>query len=472
MMLASCAWVSDKAIIPALAAEPYHSDQIGNAAPPFEAAFLGDRTPQFGIAISGGGVRSSLYMFGAFKALYDAGKLDEADYISSVSGGSYLSYWLYTTQAAAWEQGLTSEKFGRPQFHDAIFDEILCDRVANANFVSFRRMARNATRARRLYSSRIGYVFGQADGGEQSPDGDRFLHELAPLIRQGGWPLPILNGTMYDPEGGGWHEGLVELTPLGSRLGKDANPWSEDRKLEMRVATAASGAAWATLLHRGVLATPAREVRVHDGGGSENLGAIALIRRGVPRILAIDAEFDADYGFGAYDNMKKRLPYWGATIEIPEIEGHLATGAKRSTDQSHFSGLVYTGLRDRSRNRVLEFDYVKMSLPPELKTRLDNARETAAQEPLYDSFMEASTYGDDEQIQCQTASTGDDREAFFTYAVATYENFWNNTKRVRKLGISSFPQYSTADQSFYSDQAMAFIGLGYLQMRDYLTASE
>ena len=50
----------------------------------------------WGLALSGGGLRSAAFSIGAMKALYDLGLLDDIDVISSVSGGGYASFWLYS----------------------------------------------------------------------------------------------------------------------------------------------------------------------------------------------------------------------------------------------------------------------------------------------------------------------------------------------------------------------------------------
>src|SRR5688500_17034163 len=50
----------------------------------------------WGLALSGGGLRSAAFSSGAMKALYDLNILDDVDVISSVSGGGYASYWLYS----------------------------------------------------------------------------------------------------------------------------------------------------------------------------------------------------------------------------------------------------------------------------------------------------------------------------------------------------------------------------------------
>jgi hypothetical protein len=47
-----------------------------------------------GLALSGGGIRSATFNLGAIQALRDSDVFDQVDYLSSVSGGSYLAGWL------------------------------------------------------------------------------------------------------------------------------------------------------------------------------------------------------------------------------------------------------------------------------------------------------------------------------------------------------------------------------------------
>ncbi|MEJ8859198.1 patatin-like phospholipase family protein [Variovorax robiniae] len=56
----------------------------------------GDRRPALGIALSGGGSKASAFGVGVLAGLADHGMLDTADYISSVSGGSYAAYFYYS----------------------------------------------------------------------------------------------------------------------------------------------------------------------------------------------------------------------------------------------------------------------------------------------------------------------------------------------------------------------------------------
>ena len=52
------------------------------------------RTFDVGLALSGGGIRSSTFALGVLQGLAKSGVLREIDYISSVSGGGYIASWL------------------------------------------------------------------------------------------------------------------------------------------------------------------------------------------------------------------------------------------------------------------------------------------------------------------------------------------------------------------------------------------
>ena len=52
------------------------------------------KKPSVGVALSGGGVRSSTQSLGAFQALREEGLDKEIDYLSTVSGGGYFgTFW-------------------------------------------------------------------------------------------------------------------------------------------------------------------------------------------------------------------------------------------------------------------------------------------------------------------------------------------------------------------------------------------
>lgn len=62
---------------------------------PFLAATRARDTPRFGVALSGGGSKAAAFAMGVLAGVADKQMLQEVDFISSVSGGSYAAYFLY-----------------------------------------------------------------------------------------------------------------------------------------------------------------------------------------------------------------------------------------------------------------------------------------------------------------------------------------------------------------------------------------
>ena len=56
------------------------------------------RTPEVGLAVSGGGIRSATFALGLLQALQRLGLFRTIDYLSTVSGGGYAGAWLYALQ--------------------------------------------------------------------------------------------------------------------------------------------------------------------------------------------------------------------------------------------------------------------------------------------------------------------------------------------------------------------------------------
>ncbi len=48
-----------------------------------------------GLAFSGGGIRSATFNLGVLQALAELGLLHRFDYLSTVSGGGYIGFWLH-----------------------------------------------------------------------------------------------------------------------------------------------------------------------------------------------------------------------------------------------------------------------------------------------------------------------------------------------------------------------------------------
>lgn len=90
---------SDEEKLDAELAEPQRFDprplaelyeQIGE----HHATDLGKKQPLSALCFSGGGIRSATFNLGVLQALARIGLLDRFDYLSSVSGGGYISAWL------------------------------------------------------------------------------------------------------------------------------------------------------------------------------------------------------------------------------------------------------------------------------------------------------------------------------------------------------------------------------------------
>lgn len=74
--------------------------------------------PKFGLALSGGGMRSASFSMGVLEALQAAeGTLQSVDVISSVSGGAYTASWYVTHRAAGVDPAALFAHDGKYQQH-------------------------------------------------------------------------------------------------------------------------------------------------------------------------------------------------------------------------------------------------------------------------------------------------------------------------------------------------------------------
>lgn len=434
-----------------------------------ESTLFGSSPPELGVALSGGGLRAAFYATGALAALHEKGVLQRTRLISTVSGGGYAGYYIYSSQVAA------DRKVGhRLPFGDAVFSPptlpvTLCHLVTNANFVSLPSMLGAALTGRsvQIYDRRIGEVFGAADTGLTMP-------QTGALAREG-YPYLIVNATVSRSMASDWSDGLYEFTGSGTRgAGRGEAAWSSSdaNPVTYRQAVGISGAAFAPFLKQTIAEPPGSEsgvVTLYDGGASENLGAIALIRRAVSEIVIVDAEHDPKYAFDAYLNLKRRLPKWGADIVIRGIEDHLASKSRKSPEASYFSGEAI-GQRADGSKFTSRIHYLKMSLGAGYRDRLHAKWKDDEEGPQsWRDFNAGRMASYTSPVGC--AGMGGrplDLATLSEYAVDRYGSWWNGMWQSKMLGgfmALGFPQYSTADQSMYVDQAPAFVGLGYLQAR-------
>lgn len=86
-----------------------------------DEGWFGDARNRFGIALSGGGLRAATMAGGFLEALNRFGLLEDADYLSSVSGGGYLAgyvhgtLWSDTGQRNAFRRLFSKEDYSRLQ---------------------------------------------------------------------------------------------------------------------------------------------------------------------------------------------------------------------------------------------------------------------------------------------------------------------------------------------------------------------
>ena len=356
---------------------------------------LPEQSPQWGLALSGGGLRSALFSIGAMKALYDNGVFEDTKVISTVSGGGYAAYWLYSNHR---DPANTSPLFGFTSLDNSQFDRRVCELITTANFVPFPAMLARGfypVGAVRLYDRAIWRTFGRSDDLEHPTRFRAFRSD----VEAGRTPYWIVNATLIAPRPTGWSDGLYEFTPyFAGNEEYGYTPW--DGSMPVRTAVSASGAAFQLFLKQGFDSPNprlrGRKTVVADGGASENLGAIALIRRGIPNIVIVDAEHDPGYRFGAYVNLRDRLKQWGLTLRIVDIEDHLTAGGGPVLQRAVHVGHVRK-LDAPNDPPVSTIRYIKMALPETVRARFDNAEAIevgkARDKRFYTAFDSASRGG-------------------------------------------------------------------------------
>jgi hypothetical protein len=449
--------------------------------PQVEAEVIGDL--RWGLALSGGGIRSALFSMGAMKALYDASIMDSVQVISSVSGGGYAAYWLYSRE----HRDPSSEGRLANTFRDDAFRVGMCEVATTGNFYSYWEMLKTIFASETLvegYDYALLRTFGQAAQDRDSlrsrgriveTDTIR-LHALLPAITAEKVPYLVVNATvMYPHPDSGWAAGLYELTPLlrgNERFGYAS--WSDvplrgATSLLLRQAVAISGAAYRRGLKQQIpdarSLSPQSFITLTDGGYSENLGAVALVRRRVKNIIVVDAAHDPQYEFEDYYNLRERLESWGYALSVPGI--HRARRGVR-LDSAVYQGIVKSlAPGDTFSANIF---YIKMSLPVSTDSILSDTsaarRGARADSLIWQALEQGTKLPVTGNWDCDHLARRDENlRDWFVYGVRRYSRFYPET-RSRTLTNAftfEFPHYSTVDQSFYLNQSLAYIGLGYFE---------
>lgn len=451
--------------------------------PPPAEAELGEL--RWGLALSGGGIRAALFSMGAMKGLYEAGLMDSVQVVSTVSGGGYMAYWMYTREYQRPSEG----RFGRNTFEDDEFRVGMCDVELASNFYSFREIFKTLVGPETLvegYNYALLRTFGHAvhdtlelerSGRLQDMEPQLQIHQLAPRMRDRTLPYFVINATVVNPlPRHGWKDGLYEMTPLFR--GNEAYgyaPWDGTSSMPLRQAIAISGAAYRRGLKQPIPnphpAPRQPTLTLADGGGSENLGAIALVRRRVKNIIVVDAAQDSHYGFGPYENLRTRLRSWGFALYVPSIElrdprARLASGAHVGVVRSMVPGDTFSA----------NIYYIKLSMPASLDSVLaDSAADERGGEidERVTKMLRRSVTPPGRDWDCEVLrSFGYSLRDRFVHTVRHYAAFAPERRRRSSLmnfAVTDFPQYTTADQSFYRDQTTAYVGLGYLLTQEMVS---
>ena len=436
------------------------------------------------------------------KALYDQGILENIDVISSTSGGSYASYWLFTRHRP------TDQKFGAGLFANDRFLKEICflQNKDKSHFIPFslvRKMySKTAEKRFEDYEERILNSFGKGP----SPN----IDVLNTSIKAGKTPYLIINTSIEVPQSTESKKKkkssrLFEITPeyRGNyestfrdwRQQNETSGAGEDAPISFSKAVAY--AAIPSMVGPQPMVFGGREYDMWDGGETENLAALGLIRRGVKNVIIVDAVQD-ERPFESYVTLQGLLEKLRIRLCIADIEKLLKKpnthcyqdpNPNKSKQEKKYLP-VYEGnaisLDDGGSRVRSNIYYIKMARP---KAVLPGWF-------LDDDVLEAGRLlvkeREDQRCPKNTSccfcegieldlEDAEKRKVFYTNRVRKYDHFlrhirpWNHPVIWLKLlpfRIAAkknpfydynFPNITTLELTFSADQVEALVGLGYLQ---------
>lgn len=284
------------------------------------------KTDTLGIALSGGGYRSAIFCYGILRGLYELGVLQKADYLSAVSGGSWIATAFSMAENLNYFFSLPDD---HANFMEEGFESLLVNPLRLLEEAALTRPDNNYVSD--LYGRLIARTFLREHGdySRYNPLTDN------KLIQDGDRPFLLLNGTLHfrRPKTFDITEECFEMNRLycGSRsLGylDTKDMLADDDPIRIRDAVAISGAAVAAHvpglgdevsglgLSREIInfadgrKTPfpnppdAERLDVDDGGKYNNLGVESLVNRGCGYIIVVDAEHDPEHKSGKMSGQK------------------------------------------------------------------------------------------------------------------------------------------------------------------------
>ena len=289
-------------------------------------AAKGKAKDTLGLALSGGGYRSAIFNYGVLRGLRDIGVLSRVDYLSVVSGGSWIGTPFAMAEDLRWFFDLDDDSANAIEEG---FESLLVNPLRVAEELALTRASNNYVSD--LFGRLLARTFLREHG-----DWSRWKPLAEPgLLQDSKRPFLIINGTVNFRRPGSFDvtQECFEMTRLycGSRsLGYlDSTSLKADEKpIRVRDAIAMSGAAVAfhipglgdevsghglsreienyTLAHGTKAAglPQAEHLDVADGGHYNNLGVESLVNRGCGYVIVVDAEHDPERKGGGRSGQK------------------------------------------------------------------------------------------------------------------------------------------------------------------------
>jgi hypothetical protein len=421
----------------------------------------------WGLALSGGGIRSGAFSIGVMKALYQTDLWDKLDVISSVSGGGFGSYRVFKSYDLA-----AGKKFGAAVFDDDLFVRDLCRLEQKSDFFPFGKVVDALFKSRNgAFNSYEGSIRRTFSSGSLDTVKINYLKDEIAAAKV---PFFIINTAVVNEKDKKEPiRNVFELAPtfLGSEKFK-YHQWNADDKqvLNLSEGMAISAAAIKCKLSRKIPndTKPPGKFDLADGGLLENLGALALIRRGLKNVIIVDAENDPAYKFESYLRLQKWLDSQDIKFEVHEIETFL----RQKKNKRFTTAAVSKGHAKRSGEKPIDSTiyYIKMSQPASIFSSVDENSQT---------YKDGQGYAEKRDLLIKNSGNSCDGlagmkfdENLFIYRVRKYSHFlndewfWRGVMKILPNISYNFPQTTTFDQSFDQDQLEAFVGLGYLQAKE------
>jgi len=308
----------------------------------------GKKKDTLGLALSGGGYRSAIFCYGVLKGLYDIGVLQKVDYLSAVSGGSWIAMPFAMAEDLNWFFKIDDDS---ANFMEEGFESLLWNPIRLAEEAALTRGSNNYISD--LFGRLLAKTFLREYG-----DYSRFKPLSEPdFVKDKDRPFLIVNGTVHfrRPDSFDVTQECFEMTRLycGSRsIGylDSASLLADKKPIRVRDVVAVSGAAvsvnvpglGAEVIGLGLgreifnyakkeSSSPAHlpqgeRLDLDDGGHYNNLGVESLVNRGCGYIIVVDAEHDPESktktrSNQAYSGLKTLL----ARHHIPQPDIPLAT---------------------------------------------------------------------------------------------------------------------------------------------------